>query len=85
MPCSDLQHRVEMQRVVLAALQRKAKPLNHCTAESLNCLQVELWASCRRLVFQSAGRVLFGEAFFSRHGMEDVQREFLTFEDNFEV
>jgi hypothetical protein len=48
-------------------------------------MQVELWASCQRLVFQSAGRVLFGDAFFARHGLDAVQREFLTFEGNFEV
>ncbi|WIA16335.1 hypothetical protein OEZ85_013034 [Tetradesmus obliquus] len=47
--------------------------------------KVELWASCQRLVFQSAGRVLFGQAFFDRHGLEAVQQEFLTFEENFEI
>jgi hypothetical protein len=29
--------------------------------------------------------VLFGDAFFARHGLDAVQREFLTFEGNFEV
>lgn len=61
--------------------------VNHHTFTPLPLeqLQVELWASCQRLVFQSAGRVLFGEAFFDRHGLQAVQREFLTFEENFEV
>ncbi|KAF6254878.1 cytochrome P450 [Scenedesmus sp. NREL 46B-D3] len=47
--------------------------------------KVELWSACQRLVFQSAGRVLFGEAFFARHGLDAVQHEFLTFEENFEI
>lgn len=51
----------------------------------LDHVQVELWSACQRLVFQSAGRVLFGEAFFARHGLDAVQHEFLTFEENFEV
>lgn len=48
-------------------------------------LQVELWSSCQRLVFASAGRVLFGRPFFERHGEEQLLQAFLTFEGNFEV
>lgn len=51
----------------------------------LLCRQVELWSSCQHLVFSCAGQVLFGKQFFQRHGLEDVQKAFLTFEENFEV
>eukprot|EP00775_Hariotina_reticulata_P002863 gene2863-3155_t len=47
--------------------------------------QVELWSSCQRLVFASAGQVLFGRLFFERHGLDQLLDAFLAFESNFEV
>eukprot|EP00878_Enallax_costatus_P026804 GHUV01028803.1.p1 GENE.GHUV01028803.1~~GHUV01028803.1.p1 ORF type:complete len:247 (+),score=65.51 GHUV01028803.1:153-893(+) len=47
--------------------------------------RVELWSACQSLVFSCAGQVLFGKQFFQRHGLEEVLKTFLTFEENFEV
>jgi hypothetical protein len=42
--------------------------------------QVELWAASKSLVFQAAGRQLFGPAFFERWGPDALQRAFFVFE-----
>ncbi len=42
--------------------------------------RVELWEASKHLVFQSAGRQLFGAAFFERWGEEHLQRTFFVFE-----
>lgn len=46
----------------------------------INSPQVELWAASKHLVFQSAGRQLFGRAFFERWGGDYLQRTFFDFE-----
>ncbi|KAI8474677.1 MAG: cytochrome P450 [Monoraphidium minutum] len=47
--------------------------------------QVELWAASKALVFQSAGRQLFGRAFFDRWGGDRLQSTFFVFEEHFEI
>lgn len=62
------------------------------TVHQLICLwshgcavQIDLWEASKCLVFSSAGRSLFGQSFFSRHGYRAVQNAFFAFEAHFEV
>lgn len=60
-------------------------PVPAAAVAAADVVQVEMWSACQSLVFGSAGQVLFGRAFFNRHGLAHLQETFLSFEENFEV
>jgi cytochrome P450 len=74
-------------RARAATIATRAAPLLDAWAEDNDRTpsnSFDLWHKARTLVFQAAGKALFGDAFFARHGAERLQQLFLDFEGNFE-